>query len=396
MDAPKSLRAWRLFVLGTLTMLPAVCIDMYLPAFPLVAKDLGVGVDDIGLTLTTFMIGIGLGQVIYGPLSDRYGRKIPLIVGMLIFIAATVFCAFATSLPVLIFWRFIQALGASAGIVIARAMVRDFYSGVAMAKVMTILGMVFALGPAFAPSIGALILLGGNWHTIFFVLIFLGIVVLFMVISLPESHPQPLRNSNGVLQAMVAYREILRNRTFVFGAVILCADFGAFFSYVSTSSDVLMGEYGLSASSYAIVFGLISLALVVGSQINIRALPKRGINTMLKVFTTIQIVGSLLVFIALIVNAPLWLVLIILTFVTGSTSSVVGNTITMAMSPFSHLAGSAAALAGLFQMGMAGVVAAVLALLPFTMSLQMVVIMIILLAVAAILVRSKAMPQLES
>lgn len=390
----RAVRAWRLFVLGSLTMFGAVCIDLYLPAFPRIAEALGVQVNDMGLTLTSFLLGMGFGQLFYGPVSDRFGRKRPLVVGIIVFVIASVMCATSTSLMSLVMWRFIQALGASAGIVISRAIVRDLYSGIEMAKAMTILGMVFALGPALAPSIGALVLLSGVWQWAFYSLAIFGAFMLIAVMTLPETHHSESRNNHGFIKATKSYGEIVTNKVFLTSALLFGADFAGFFSYVSSSPDIMMGVYGLNSTVYAIVFGLISLSLVVGSQINLRILPRFGNVKLLRAYTGIQLVGSILVLTAALFHAPLIVVLIPLLMVSSVASSIAGLSMTASMTPFAHLAGSASAMNGMFQMASAGIITAVLAVLPFDPVIQMAAVMLIAIAAAFYLSRSRSIPDL--
>lgn len=390
----RSTRARRLFVLGSLTMFGAVCIDLYLPAFPRIAEALHIEVNDMGLTLTSFLLGMGIGQLFYGPVSDRFGRKRPLVVGIIVFILASMMCATSTTLLSLVIWRFIQALGASAGIVISRAIVRDLYSGIEMAKAMTILGMVFALAPALAPSVGALVLLSGSWQWTFYSLAIFGVLMFIGVLTLPETHQPESRNDHGFIKATRAYGEILGNKVFLVSALLFGADFAGFFSYVSSSPDVMMGEYGLDTTFYAIVFGLISLSLLVGSQINLRILPRYGNVKLLRVYTMLQLIGSLLVCVATIVHAPLIVILIPLLLVSSVASSIAGLSMTASMTPFAHLAGSASAMNGMFQMASAGIITAVLAVLPFDPAIQMGLVMLVAITAAFFLARSSAIPHL--
>lgn len=390
----RAIRAWRLFVFGSLTMFGAVCIDLYLPAFPRIAEALHVEINDMGLTLTSFLLGMGIGQLFYGPVSDRFGRKRPLLVGIVVFVIASVMCATSTTLLSLVIWRFIQALGASAGIVISRAIVRDLYSGIEMAKVMTILGMVFALGPALAPSIGALVLLSGVWQWAFYSLAIFGAFMLIGVMTLPETHHPESRNNHGFIKATKSYGEILTNKVFLTSALLFGADFAGFFSYVSSSPDIMMGVYGLNSTVYAIVFGLISLSLLVGSQINLRILPRYGNVKLLRVYTAIQLVGSVLVLTAALFHAPLIVVLVPLLLVSSVASSIAGLSMTASMTPFAHLAGSASAMNGMFQMASAGIITAVLAVLPFDPVIQMGAVMVIAITAAFFLARSTAIPDL--
>lgn len=209
-----------LVTLAAMTMFTAMCTDIYLPGFPLVAQLLHVQMVDLQLTFTSFTFGVGFGQLFYGPISDRFGRKNPAIIGLVLFITASVLCASATSLSVLIFYRFLQALGGAAGMVISRAIVRDRLSGVEMAKMMSVMGMIFVFSPAAAPTIGALILHWARWPWLFLALAIFGAVVLIGVVGLEESLPPENRNSHGVQQSFKNYWEISKSHEFRSAALI--------------------------------------------------------------------------------------------------------------------------------------------------------------------------------
>ncbi len=383
-------RLWTLIVLGSLTMFSAMSTDMYLPSFPAAAQALGVHTVDMQLTLTSFLLGMGLGQVIYGPLSDRFGRKRPLIFGILLFIVASLVCANVTTLPALIAWRFVQAIGGSAGTVISRAMVRDRFTGLELARTMTAMGMVFAFAPAIAPSIGALIMNLGEWPWIFMALAAFGVYTLIGTVTLHESHAPEHRTDHGFVKAAVTYVEILRNREFRLAVATMCAASMALFSFISSSPAVLMGGYGVARSTFGLLFGLNSLAMVVASQVNMRLLPRLGIQAMLRRATAVQVAASFLLLVLILVKAPLPAVLIALAMATGIVSILFGNSMTLALIPFGHRAGSATALSGLLQMATGGVVAALLSSIPGKPSVVMAGSILLAVVTAFILVRRHA------
>lgn len=339
-----------LVVLASLTMFTAMCTDMYLPAFPAVSEALGVQIVDLQFTLTSFMLGMGLGQVVYGPISDRYGRKIPALFGIGLFIISSVLCATADSLPLLIVYRFFQAFGGAAGIVIARAIVRDKLSGIEMSKMMSSMGMIFVLAPALAPSIGALILHWGSWHWIFIALTFFGICVFLGATSISESLPPERRNDHGFQKAGKAYIAIIRNREFRSASLMAMGTSFVTFSYVSSSPAVLMGSYGVSRNAFGFLYAAISLGLISSSRINIWLIHRFGIHNMLRGFTGVLAATTALVLVACILRAPLWLLMILVVVCFGCAPGIGGNAMTIALTPFPHNAASAAAVLGLLQM----------------------------------------------
>jgi DHA1 family bicyclomycin/chloramphenicol resistance-like MFS transporter len=333
---------------------------MYLPAFPEVASALHVHVVNLQLTLTSFMVGTGLGQILYGPISDRFGRKRPSFFGILIFVIASLLCTTATTLPALIAFRFLQAFGGSAALVCARAIVRDLLSGVEMAKMMSAMSMLFVFAPAFAPTIGSTILHFTSWHGVFFALMLFGAIVAFGLSTIPESLPPDVRNNHGIKKAFTNYKEILRNKEFRSASVITMGGSFVTFAYVSSSPAVLMGSYGVSRSTFGILFGLISIGLLASSRINIWLVSKVGIHSMLRGFTLVQTIAAFLVLICAIVHAPLWILLISVIICFGCAPGMGGNAMTLAMHPFPEKAASAAAMLGMLQMFASGLIAAIL------------------------------------
>ncbi len=350
-----------LVTLAAMTMFMAMCTDMYLPGFPLVAKALHVQMVDLQLTFTSFTFGVGFGQLIYGPISDRFGRKNPAIFGLVLFIASSILCATATTLGQLIFYRLLQALGGAAGMVISRAIVRDMLSGVEMAKMMSAMSMIFVFSPAVAPTIGALILRWATWPWIFLGLAIFGVIVLVGVLGLEESLPREKRNDHGFQQSMRNYVELGKNHEFRSASIIAIGGSFTTFGYVSSSAAVLMGSYGVSRAKYGLLFALISIGLIASSRVNIRFIHKLGVVGMLKKFTMVQTGSAIFVLIASITHAPLWALLAPIVICFGCAPGMGGNAMTLGMHPFPEKAGSAAAMLGLMQMAGAGLISAILA-----------------------------------
>ena len=350
-----------LITLAAMTMFTAMCTDIYLPGFPLVAQSLHVQMVDLQLTFTSFTFGVGFGQLFYGPISDRFGRKNPAIFGLILFIVASVLCATATSLSALIFYRFLQALGGAAGMVISRAIVRDRLSGVEMAKMMSAMGMIFVFSPAAAPSIGALILHWARWPWLFLALAIFGAIVLIGVVGLEESLPPENRNSHGVQQSFKNYWEISKSHEFRSAALISIGGSFVTFGYVSSSAAVLMGSYGVSRAKYGLLFAVIAIGLIASNRLNISYIHRYGVIGMLKKFTLVQTLGAFVVLAASIKHAPLWALLIPIVICFGCAPGLGGNAMTLGMHPFPEKAGSAAAMMGLMQMFGAGLISAILA-----------------------------------
>ncbi len=376
-----------LLVLAAMTMFVPMSIDMYMPSFPSIAEDLGVHLVNLQLTLSSFMLGTAFGQIFYGPISDRFGRKKPSYVGILIFVIASLLCTTATTLPALIGFRFLQAFGGSAALVCARAIVRDLLSGVEMSKMMSAMSMLFVLAPAFAPTIGSTILHWTSWHGIFFALVLFAAVVGLGLSTIPESLPKERRNDHGFKDAFKAYKEILRNHDFRAASIVTMGGSFVTFAYVSSSPAVLMGEYGVSRSTFGILFGLISIGLLASSRINIMFVAKVGIHKMLLGFTAVQSTSAAVVLLCAIFHAPLWILLIFVIICFGCAPGMGGNAVTMAMHPFPEKAASTAALLGTLQMLASGFIGAALSFMHSHIVINMGVAMFVGALMAFIQVR---------
>ncbi|HEY9368842.1 Bcr/CflA family multidrug efflux MFS transporter [Streptomyces sp.] len=256
-------------VLGGLTALPPLSMDMYLPALPQVTDVLRAPAATVQLTLTACLAGMALGQLVVGPMSDKWGRRRPLLVGMIVYVAATAVCAFAPGIELLVAFRLLQGLAGAAGIVIARAVVRDLYDGVEMARFFSTLMLISGVAPIIAPLIGGQILRITDWRGVFHALTAVGVLLTLVVWRfLHETLPPERRHEGGVGEALRTMRGLLADRVFTGYMLAGGLAFAALFAYISASPFVVQEIYGASPQTFSLLFGLNSIGLVAVGQIN--------------------------------------------------------------------------------------------------------------------------------
>ncbi|MER5912596.1 multidrug effflux MFS transporter [Streptomyces sp. NPDC001982] len=256
-------------VLGGLTATPPLAMDMYLPSLPEVTRSLHAPAATVQLTLTACLAGMALGQLVVGPMSDRWGRRRPLLAGLAVYLVATVLCALAPNVETLIAFRLAQGLAGAAGIVIARAVVRDLYDGVAMARFFSTLMLISGVAPIVAPLIGGQILRVTDWRGVFVVLTVVGAVLAAVVRArLPETLPPAERHAGGVGEALRAMRGLLTDLPFTGYMLAGGFAFAALFAYIAASPFVIQEIYGASPQTFSLLFGLNSVGLVVAGQVN--------------------------------------------------------------------------------------------------------------------------------
>ncbi|CAL9434141.1 multidrug effflux MFS transporter [Streptomyces sp. enrichment culture] len=256
-------------ILGSLTATPPLAMDMYLPALPEVTRSLSAPAATVQLTLTACLAGMALGQIVVGPMSDKWGRRCPLLAGLAVYVVATALCAVAPNVELLVAFRLVQGLAGAAGIVIARAVVRDLYDGVAMARFFSTLMLISGVAPVVAPLIGGQILRVTDWRGVFVVLVVVGVVLGAVVwAKLPETLPVEERHAGGVGDTLRAMRGLLADRAFTGYMLAGGFAFASLFAYVAASPFVMQEIYGASAQTFSLLFGLNSIGLVVVGQIN--------------------------------------------------------------------------------------------------------------------------------
>nr|WP_031465933.1 Bcr/CflA family multidrug efflux MFS transporter [Sciscionella sp. SE31] len=350
-------------ILGALTAFAPLSIDMYLPALPALRNEFHSSESLVQLTLTACVIGLGVGQLIAGPLSDSLGRRRPLLVGLGIYALASLACAFAPSVPALIGLRLVQALAGSAGLVIARAVVRDLFSGKAMAKFFSMLMLVNGLAPILAPVLGGQLLRVTTWRGVFVVLTVVGVLLLAAtVFTLPETLPRERRGAGKVSATLRTYLRLVTDRGLLSCVLVAGISFGALFTYVSSSSFVLQSGYHLSPQQFSFVFGANSIGIVLFGQLNGRLVGRFSPRALLGTGLGISAVAGVLLVLAVLFGAGLAVVLVPMWVSVSSVGMIMPNASTLALSDYPDSAGSASALLGFGQFLIGGVTAPVIGL----------------------------------
>lgn len=345
-------------LLGTLAAFAPLSIDMYLPALPLLAKELNATQTLVQLSLTFFMLGLVLGQLLVGPLSDVRGRRIPLLVGLAIYSVASLLCAFSSSVWIFIVLRFIQGFSGAAGIVLSRAIVRDIYTGIELTKFFSLLALVNGIAPILAPVLGGIILLFASWKGVFIILSLIGLVMfLIVLLSFPETLPVDSRTVGGIKQTIKTFKQLLLDRSFIGFALSQAFVYGVLFAYISGSSFVLQNVYGTSPQMYGLIFATNGLGIMIASQIVGRL---AGIISVTKLFVTgmaMAFIGSITLLILLLFQADLVFILPPLLIAISSIGIVSTTGFSLALQNQGKIAGSASALLGVLQYILAGIVA---------------------------------------
>ena len=376
-------------ILGSMVAIGPLSIDMYLPGLPEITRSLHAEDAAVQLTLTAVVAGLALGQLIAGPLSDRIGRRRPLMVGLLSYSAASLLCALAPTVLALTGLRFLQGLTGGAGIVIGRAVVRDLYSGVAAAKLFSSLMLVTGLAPILAPVIGAQVLRFTAWQGIFVVLAGLSLaIVTLATVALPETLPPERRDRGGLAGTLQTMRSLLTQRSFLGYALTAALAFGALFAYISGSPFVFQDIYGLSPQAFSLAFGVNGLGLVAGSQINARLVGRYGPAYLLRrALLVIATAAAALLAVVLIGGLGVWPVIITTFLVMSSLSFVMPNSTALALADHAKVAGTASALLGVIQFLVGGLAAPLVGLGGTGTAVPMAVVMLSLAAGAVVVNR---------
>ena len=338
-------------LLGSLMAFGPLSIDTYLPAFPDIGRTFTADAAAVQRTLSAYFFGLAVGQVVYGPLADRFGRRLPLLGGLTLYVVAALGCATAPSLGALTGWRFVQALGGSAGMVITRAVVRDRYAPREMARIFSQLMLVMGVAPILAPLIGSTLLGLAGWRGIFFALAAFGVACgLALALRLDESLPPERRLRAGASVIVRTYRDLLRDPRFlapVLGAGLL---WSTMFVYIGGAPFLYMERFHVTPSVFGVLFGLNAAGMIGAAQVNARQLRVHTPGTLLRFGAALVTGGGIGVLLALVLEVGgLPLVAASLFVMLSGLGFVGGNASAAALAPFPHVAGSASALMGTAQ-----------------------------------------------
>ncbi|MEO5599661.1 MAG: multidrug effflux MFS transporter [Cyclobacteriaceae bacterium] len=368
-----------ILILGALSTISPVSIDMYLPGFPAIAEDLQTTIPMVQLSLTSYFIGIAAGQLLYGPLLDRFGRKRPLYAGLVVYIIASLGCAFTNSANGFIVMRFLQAIGGCAGMVAAQTLVRDLFPANKTAQAFSWMTLVVAISPMIAPAVGGYVTVAFGWHAVFVILAFLAVIIIagiYLVLPLgkgPDASlsllPKPVLKN---------FYYVLSQKQFLLYTIAGGVATAAPFAYIAGSADVFMNIYHVSEKEYGWIFACIAFVIIGSTQLN---------HALLKRYRSQQIIKASLMYqscVGLVLILGTWfnwfdkidLIVLIALFLAGH-GLTNPNSTALSLAPFSNHTGSAASLAGSFRMAMGGIASGLVSAFHNGTSMPMIAIMVL-------------------
>lgn len=343
-----------IFILSLLTALEPLSIDLYLPGFILISEAFNTDVSAVQISLSTFLAGFAVGQLLWGPLADKFGRKKPILVSLIIFIAASIACIYVRSIEQLWVARFVQAIGGCAGVVISRAIVTDYFDKSKTLKIYAILALIMGIAPIIAPSVGTGVLKFFNWEGLFWIMTGLGIALfLFTLFFLPETYDFKEKGSSP--NVMKSYWEILQNRKFVIYSLIAGIVNGALMIYVANGPFLIMEKGGFSSNAFSIIFAVNALGLMIGSYLTSVLQKYIQTNKLVKQALLFMSVAGLILLIAMYLNLSIQVILFILFFYVFPIGVLFPATTELAITPFADTnnSGTASALFGSIQLATA-------------------------------------------
>ena len=346
---PSALRAS--IVLGCLAALGPFAIDAYLPAMPAMARDLGADAGAVQLTLMSFFVGLTVGQLFYGPLSDRFGRKPLILLGLTLFTVASVACAFATTANALIATRLCQGLGGSIGMAMAIAVVRDLFTGHAAVRLMGLIIGVMGVAPVVAPLLGYLVLALAKWNGIFVALALFGALDIALVaFALPETRLPELRTKTSPIRVAALYWSLVTSRRSIPYLLSLAATQAGFFAFIAGSPEVFVSHFGLPPSVYSLLFAVDAAALAVAGRLNAHAVRRWNYRAVMTTALAVSFLAACVMVLASRLGLASWQLVAGATFVVmTSTGFVIPSLNTLMVESYGAVAGTAAAVIGAFQ-----------------------------------------------
>lgn len=368
-----------ILILGSLSAFAPLAIDMYLPALPALASDLHGSASEIQLTLTACFVGLALGQIVAGPLSDAYGRRRPMLVGLAGFALASLLCAASPNVVTLIVLRFVQGAAGAAGIVISRAVVRDLFEGTELARFFALTLLVNGAAPIVAPIVGGLILLFTTWHGTFVLLAAIGIVVLLAVaFGLEETLPPAARRRGGIAGTLRTFRDVAGDRLFVGYALAGGLAIAAMFAYIAGSPFVIESIYGQSPQTFSLIFGTNALGIVLAGQLSATLVERVGPRRLVVAGLAASATGAVVLLGAVVGGVGLVGILPGFFLVTASIGLILPNATALALAAHGQRAGSASALLGALQYVVGALVAPLVGIAGTGTALPMAILIAIL------------------
>ncbi len=344
-----------ILLLALLTAIGPLSTDMYLPSLPAIGTALATDTRHVQLTLSVFIAGFAVGQIIYGPLSDRYGRKPVMLAAMTLFLAGSIMCTFAQSIDQLTAARFIQAIGGCGPVVLARAIVRDFFAGSSAARLLSFMGALMGLVPAIAPVLGSLLQVYFGWRANFAVMTIISVGLLInIIILLPESLHQKRQTNWSASSMLKDFAYLLQKRIFIRYLLAVCLGYAGLFAFISGSSFVLQSHYGLSELAFGFSFGLCVTGYITGTLIGARMTGRKGIDYCIWWGTVVLAAASVALLVwTFLTPYNVWAVLVPILFYGIGIGLVLPQSTAGGLTPFPEMAGTASSLLGFCQMSSA-------------------------------------------
>lgn len=361
-----------LLVLSTLMAFGAISTDMYLPALPALTESLGASAARIQQTLSVFLVGFALAQLIWGPIGDRFGRRMPVVAGIVLFLAGSAGCALAGSAGEMIFWRLMQAVGACAAPVLARAMVRDLYARERAAQMLSVLMLVMGIAPLIAPILGGQVLVLWSWRGIFWVQLGFGLLALLGILGVRETLRPEMRASLGPAEVVAGYLALITNRRFLGYALTGGCFYGGIYTYLAGSPFAYIEYHHVPATGYGLIFAINIAGMMAANLVNSRLVQRFGLDGLFRAGLMGAALSGLVLALAARFDllglvglaAPLFVYVSML-------GLVVANSVAGAMAAFPHKAGAASALLGAMHYGLGALISGLLGLVddgtPFAM-----------------------------
>lgn len=345
-------KLWFVLILGSLTAFGPLSMDMYLPALPIVTVDLQTTASLAQLSITACLLGLAAGQLLFGPLSDIHGRRRPLLYTLLIYMVVSLLCAFSPNIWVFVGLRFVQGFAGAAGIVIARASARDMYSGKDLTKFIALLALVNGAAPILAPIFGGAVLRWVSWPAVFIILAAIGLIMFLAVaFTLSETLPVEKRADGGILATVKTFGTLLRDRVFMGIALSQAFVSMSMFAYIAGSPFVLQNIYGATPQQFSFIFAMNGVGIIIAAQVTGRLVNSIEERKLLLTGIGMSFIGGCLLLLAILLQFPLWILLVALFLVVSSVGMVGTTAFSLAMERQGKAAGSASAFLGILPFG---------------------------------------------